>query len=327
MAVLGEGVSDLELGIVAGVFGSDLSPFGVEPYRLEFCSATGRTVRSDAGIAIWVPKPLSLVRRADTVIVLPFRAVRDGELAAELQRAHRSGARIASVCTGAFALAEAGLLDGKRATTHWDSSCRLAEEYPQVEVDPCVLYIDEGDVLTSAGSAAGMDLLLHIVRKDHGAEVANSLARELVVPPHRDGGQAQFVAAPLASTAGDDAFASTLSWLREHVNEPITVEQLAERAAMSPRTFARRFVAATGTTPHRHLLNERVLLAQRLLETTDLAIEEVARRSGFGTAVNMRQHFRAGRKSSPIAYRRTFRAGGSPGASTIADSRRPRTRV
>jgi transcriptional regulator GlxA family with amidase domain len=223
-----------------------------------------------------------------------------------LRAAHRRGARIASLCTGAFVLAHAGLLDGKRATTHWMHAEKLAAMFPQVRVDPAVLYVDEGDVLTSAGTAAGIDLCLHMVRLDHGAEVANVYARRMVVPPHRDGGQAQYVEMPVGRTPDHDGLATTLSWALSNLDQPITVEQMAARANQSPRTFARRFRAVTGTTPLRWLLSQRVAAAQRLLETSDLPVEVVAQRCGFGAAATLRLHFGRTVGISPLAYRRTF---------------------
>jgi transcriptional regulator GlxA family with amidase domain len=213
-----------------------------------------------------------------------------------------------SVCTGAFILAAAGLLDGRAATTHWAHTAELAERYPNIHLDPGVLYVDDGDILTSAGTAAGIDLCLHIVRQDHGAEIANAVARRMVVPPHRDGGQAQFVDQPLPDLPACDPFTETLVWVEANLGEPIAVEDLAARSAMSPRTFARRFRATTGTTPHQWLLRQRVLLAQRLLETTDLTIDVIASRCGLGTATNLRQHFQRLLRTSPNAYRRTFQA-------------------
>ena len=214
-----------------------------------------------------------------------------------------------SLCTGAFTLAAAGLLDGRRATTHWRQADELARLYPNVRLDPGVLYVDDGDILTSAGTAAGIDLCLHVVQQDFGAEVANAVARRMVVPPHRDGGQAQFVDAPLPDLPFAEPFNETLVWIQGHLDQPISVENLAQRSAMSPRTFARRFRATTGTTPHRWVVGQRVLFAQRLLETTELPVELIASRSGFGTATNLRQHFQRLVRTSPHAYRRTFRVG------------------
>jgi transcriptional regulator GlxA family with amidase domain len=213
-----------------------------------------------------------------------------------------------SVCTGAFILAAAGLLDGRPATTHWAHTAELARRYPRVQLDPGVLYVDDGDILTSAGTAAGIDLCLHVVRQDHGAEIANAVARRMVVPPHRDGGQAQFVDRPLPDLPACDPFTETLAWVEQHLDEPISVEDLAARSAMSPRTFARRFRSTTGTTPHQWMLRQRVLLAQRYLEATDHTVELIASRCGLGTATNLRQHFQRLLRTTPNAYRRTFRA-------------------
>lgn len=307
--VLADGFAAFEFGIVCEIFGSDYSDIAPDWYRFVVCAATPSPLWSSSGFSVDVPRGLEALRGAHTVIVPPYSpALRPPPaLVAALIAAHRRGARVVSICTGAFALAVAGLLDGRVATTHWHHAGLLAEMFPAVCVDPNVLYVDGGDVLTSAGAAAGIDLCLHIVRRDFGAEVANTIARDLVVPPHRDGGQAQFVSEPFTGLASSDPFADTLVWVQERLGEPLSVEDLARRAAMSPRTFARRFVTTTGTTPHRWLIRQRVFLAQRLLETTDLAIEEIARRAGFGTATNLRQHFRSEVLASPAAYRRTFR--------------------
>ena len=233
------------------------------------------------------------------------------ELVEDLRTAHDRGARLLSVCTGAFTLAATGLLDGKRATTHWMHAAALAHRFPEIEVDPGVLYVDSGSILTSAGTAAGIDLCLHVVRQDLGAEVANAVARRMVVPPHRDGGQAQFVDAPVPSVEEGDAFNETMAWAAAHLADDLSVQALAARAAMSPRTFARRFTAATGTTPRQWLIAQRVLLAQRLLETTDESIERIAEMCGFGGAAGLRKHFERRVKASPQAYRRTFRRAAS----------------
>ncbi|HVM01622.1 MAG TPA: helix-turn-helix domain-containing protein [Acidimicrobiales bacterium] len=309
-AVVAHGVAPFELAVACEVFGIDRSDL-VDPwYRFVVCAAEPPPIRTSAGFTIDTPHGLDEVRRADTVIV-PAWAPCDRPLPAgvadALRTAHRRGARMLSVCSGAFVLAAAGLLDGRRATTHWMHADRLAERYPSIDVDPKVLYVDEGDVLTSAGTAAGIDLCLHVVRLDHGAEVANAVARRMVVPPHRDGGQAQFVEAPVPDGGGDDSLAATLGWMLEHLDRRVTVDDLARRAHMSPRSFARRFRAATGTTPHQWLLGQRVLLASRLLETTDQPVELVARRCGMGSAASLRAHFSRLVGTSPLAYRRTFR--------------------
>jgi transcriptional regulator GlxA family with amidase domain len=303
---------------LADVVAFDLSTpaqvFGNEPGRYAFtaCGVRAGRVPSTTGFAIDVPRGLDAVAEADTVLVPGLRPPQWPPPAAALdalRAAHARGARVASICTGAFVLAQAGLLDGRRATTHWAHAERLARRYPAVTVDPGVLYVDEGDVLTSAGVAAGIDLCLHLVRRDHGAEVANAVARRIVVAPHRDGGQAQFVEAPLPP-ASDRGLQATRAWAAQRLREPLTVAALARHAACSERTFARRFRAETGTTPLQWLLGQRVLHARRLLEATDLPVEHVADEAGFGTAASLRSHFRRATATTPLAYRRTFR--GSP---------------
>ena len=306
--IVGNGLSPFEFAVACEVFGVDRSDdVGVPWYRFLVCSADPSPIQTATGFSINAPFGLDALRRADTIVVPVSTRCKspDEKLLEALRRAHQRGARILSVCTGAFTLAAAGLLDGRRATTHWMHSDELARCYPKVIVDPGVLYVDDGDIFTSAGTAAGIDLCLHIVRLDYGAEVANRVARRMVVPPHRDGGQAQFVDEPLPECE-NDSLAETLSWVQAHLDEPVSVTDLAARAAMSPRTFARRFRATTGTTPHQWLLRQRVLLAQRLLETTDLPVEIVAGRCGLGTAANLRQHFQRIVHTSPNAYRRTF---------------------
>jgi AraC family transcriptional regulator, transcriptional activator FtrA len=265
-------------------------------------------VTADGGFQIQAEHGLAKLRQSDTVIVLPTE--RPGQVPPEvlvaLRAAHRRGARLVSLCTGAFILAAAGLLNGRRATTHWTECAELARRYPLVSVDPAVLYVDEGDILTSAGTAAGIDLCLHVVRRDYGTEVATQRARQMVVPPQRDGGQAQYIDAPMPEVDSSDLFADTISWLEEHVDQPVHVHDLAARAAMSPRTFARRFLATTGVTPYQWLLRQRVRLAQRLLEVSDLPVEIVAERSGFVTAGNLRKHFSRAVHTSPQSYRRAF---------------------
>ena len=311
--VICHGVAPFEMAVPCEVFGIDRSALGVPWYRHMICAAEEPPVLSSQGFTIDTPYGLDDVVRADTVVVPAWGAAQlDSEppppLLDALRAAHRRGARILSVCSGAFVLAAAGLLDGRRATTHWMHAEELAARYPQIEVDPDVLYVDEGDVMTSAGTAAGIDLCLHVVRLDFGAEIANAVARRMVVPPHREGGQAQFVEAPMTSgEPGSDRFAATLEYMLGHLDEPLSVEAMAEQAAMSPRTFARRFRATTGTTPGQWLVRHRVLLAQRLLETTDDPVELIALRCGFGTAAGLRLHFRRVLDTSPLVYRRTFR--------------------
>jgi transcriptional regulator GlxA family with amidase domain len=310
-ALVPKHVSPFELAVACEVFGFE-RPEIVSPwYRFLVCASEDGPITTNMGFTIHTPYGLADVRKADTVIVpagVGVDAVPPEPMLDALRAAHKRGARILSVCTGAFVLAAAGLLDGRRATTHWMYADLLAERYPDVKVDPKVLYVEDDNVYTSAGTAAGIDLCLHIVRQDHGAEVANKVARRMVVPPHRDGGQAQYVDQPLPTGGGDDLLADVLTWMEEHLDEQLSVEDLARRAAMSPRHFARRFRAVTGTTPHHWLLTQRELYAQRLLERTEQSIEMIASRCGFGTAANLRQHFQRVVGTSPAAYRRTFQA-------------------
>ena len=311
VTLLGPKVSMFELSVACEIFGLDRRELADPWYEHRVASAGGSPHRSPEGVIVEAPYGLDELERADT-IVLPARSflgVPPAEVLDGLRAAHARGARLLSVCTGAFVLAAAGLLDGRRATTHWMWAGELARSYPQINVDAKVLYVDAGDgVFTSAGSAAGIDLMLHVVRLDHGAEVANAVARRLVVPPHRDGGQAQFVDLPMPAPGGDEPLSSVLGWMLEHLDDDLSVEQLARRARTSPRTFARRFRAVTGTTPHQWLLRQRVLRAQQLLETTDEPVERVAQRCGFGSAAGLRQHFGRTMSASPLAYRRAFRA-------------------
>jgi transcriptional regulator GlxA family with amidase domain len=310
-ALLADGASPFEFAVVCEVFGlarpEILDPW---PYELVLCSVDGRPVRTALGFVLDGLRPMSAANDADTIVVPASGSDALGpppdEMISKLQRAYRRGARLLSVCSGAFALAHAGLLDGRRATTHWMYTDQLAQGFPAIKVDPNVLYVDDGQILTSAGTAAGIDLCLHIVRLDHGAEVANAVARRMVVPPHRDGGQAQFVREAVVTECESDQLAATLDWAVEHLDEPLTVELLARRALMSPRTFARRFRDAAGTTPLQWLLRQRILHAQRLLETTDLPVEVIAERCGFGSATVLRTHFRRLVDTSPMSYRRTF---------------------
>ena len=310
-------VAMFELAVACEVFGIDRSEL-VAPqrwYRFVLAGMELGPVETELpGVTIDVQRGLDAIAEADTVVVPASHREwpPPAELLDALRAAHDRGARILSVCTGAFLLAEAGLLDGRRATTHWMHAADLAERYPAVDVDPRVLYVDEGDVLTSAGTAAGVDLCLHVVRQDFGAEVANAVARRMVVPPHRDGGQAQYVDLPVApdgNGSGDgDSLQGVLQWMLEHLHEQVTVDDLAARALMSPRTFARRFRQVTGTTPLHWLLTQRLLFAQRLLETTDESVEAIAWRAGFGSAATLRHHFAREMSTSPVAYRRCFQA-------------------
>ncbi|WP_433258985.1 GlxA family transcriptional regulator [Streptosporangium sp. CA-135522] len=314
-----------ELSIPCTVFGKPQPDLADPWYDLRLCGTGER--RQDGspaefGLALRTRYGLDDLVGADTVIVpsVPDSCVEDGRalppaLITALRRAYDAGSRMVSLCTGAFALAEAGLLDGRRATAHWMHTAQLAERYPKVHVDDSVLYVDDGDVLTSAGLTAGLDLCLHLVRRDLGAHVANQLARRMVVPAHRPGGQAQFIDLSVPTT-DDEGLGSVLEWARERLDQPLTVEDMARQAAMSPRTFYRRLQAATGTTPLQWLLNERLGRAQGLLETTDLPIEKVGELSGLGTANNLRHHFLRQVGVSPSDYRRAFPRG-MPGSSSV----------
>lgn len=306
--VVYDGLTMFEFGVACDVFGdSHVGDLGVEWYELSVCAAT-RSVTVEGGLRLEAGQGLRALARADTVVVPPagpWECVPE-ELLRALRRAHARGARMVSLCTGAFVLAAAGLLDGRCATTHWTECTQLAESYPRVSVDPSVLYVDEGDILTSAGSAASIDLCLHVVRADYGAEIANRLARQLVVAPHRAGGQAQYIEAPVPVGESLDLFADTMAWMREHLREPMSVAELARRSAMSRRTFARRFAASTGTTPYQWLLNQRLQLARELLESSNMPVARVAESSGFATAPNLRKHFARTLRTSPQAYRETF---------------------
>jgi AraC family transcriptional activator FtrA len=309
-----EGMSVFETGIVTEVFGLPRPEFDVPWYELTLCAERPGPVRVIGGASLHTPHGLDDFAAADTVIVPGVSDVRvdpSQELVAALRQAHERGARVMSICSGAFALAAAGLLDGRRATTHWRYAERLRRRYPAVDVDPDVLYVDGGDVLTSAGSAAGLDLCLHVVRRDFGAAIANAVARRLVIQPHRDGGQAQFVEAPVAEDPDDDRVAGSMAWALANLTAAITVETLARRAHMSPRTYLRHFARATGTSPIRWLVNQRVQASLALLETTQAPVEEVARAVGFDTPVTYRHHFGQTMKTSPSAYRRAFQVNGA----------------
>src|SRR3954470_22806301 len=279
------------------------------PYSFELCAVRPGPVPTSTGFSVVADHGLEALERAHTVIVPGYDTIDrppDAAVLDALRAARARGARTVSICTGAFALAHAGLLDGRRATTHWRYAPYLAEWFPAIDVDPDVLYVDEGDVLTSAGVAAGIDLCLHIVRCDHGAEVAAKVARRIVVAPHRDGGQAQFVERPLPAGAGG-SLAATRAWALEQLDRPLDVAALARHACCSERTFARRFRAETGTTPLQWLLSQRVREAERMLERTGLPVEEIATRCGFGTAASLREHFGRVNATTPSGYRRAFR--------------------
>ncbi|WP_406151543.1 GlxA family transcriptional regulator [Streptomyces sp. NBC_01012] len=301
-----DGVTPLDLAIPAQIF----STRPETPYEVTVCGP-GSKVTTTAGFSLVTEGGLDHLRAADTVIVPGYEPggeplVRPSdEVLDVLVQARERGRRVVSICTGAFALAAAGILDGLHATTHWQHIDELEQDFPAVTVDRDVLYVDEGDVLTSAGVCCGIDLCLHLVRRDLGALVANRIARGLVAAPHRDGGQAQYIPAPV-TVAGDTSLSETRGWALCHLDEPLTLRDLARHGGVSPRTFMRRFGAETGTTPLQWLLGARLGKARELLETTTYSVDQVARDCGLGTAANLRLHFRRTLNTTPTAYRRTF---------------------
>src|ERR1700729_1297421 len=323
--VVVHGFLPFEFGTICEVFGLDRTDDGLPPYDFAVVAGEPPPLRAHNDFTIQPSCGLERLEEAD-LIALPAvgddqlsiypvpsgrpRPPREfpGDLLAALHRAVDRGARVLSVCSGAFILGEAGLLDGRRCTTHWRHAEELARRYPRAKVDPDVLYVDDDPVITSAGTAAGIDACLYLVRKEQGSRVANGIARRMVVPPHRDGGQAQYVDQPVAPTCGGGStLRDLLQWLQANLDEPLTVRQLAVRANMSERTLARRFVQDTGTTPQRWLTGQRILLAQQLLEETDETVDYIADRCGFGNAMALRHHFRPGRQTTRHAYRTMFR--------------------
>ncbi|MEU8341310.1 helix-turn-helix domain-containing protein [Spirillospora sp. NPDC048832] len=299
--------STFELGCAADVFGTrrpDLAP----RYTFDVCAEHPGRMTTSAGYDLVVPNGLEKLDEADTVIIpgwLPVREKPSPALAEALRGAHKRGARMASICTGAFALAHTGLLDGRRATTHWARTDDLAAWFPKIQVDANVLYVDNGDVATSAGAGAGIDLCLHLLRTDQGAAYAAHVARSMVMPPHREGGQLQYAAPPHPRQV-DGSLGPLLEWATKNLGQPLTVEALAAQAGVSPRTLARRFTDQLGTSPGQWLLSQRIAAAQHLLETTDLPVETVAQRTGLSSATNLRRRFRRARATTPSAYRRHF---------------------
>ncbi len=308
VAVVVAGVSPFELGVACEGFGVDRTDDGVPRVDFAVASVDGAAVPTSGGMSISTTHRLDVADDADLVIVpaTDGPAVWPPELLDLLRRTVARGARVMSICNGAFALGEAGLLDGRECTTHWRHASRLAGAFPAARVNPNVLYVCDGPVLTSAGSAAGLDLCLHLIRAEHGERIANIVARRMVMPPFRDGGQAQFVDTPIRVREAD-TLAPLLDALSAELDREHTVESMADRAAMSARTFARRFRAETGTTPHVWLTNQRVLHARRMLERDNVPIEIVAQQSGFGTSAMLRHHFTRLVGTSPAGYRRTFR--------------------
>jgi transcriptional regulator GlxA family with amidase domain len=298
-----DGVYPFDLGIPNRVFGA-----AGGRYEVLTCTADGRPVHTNADFSITVEHGPEALRTADTVIIPPFHIPgREAPVTVAQALAFVSpGTRIVSICTGAFVLAAAGLLDGRRATTHWALTDIFREWYPQVALDPDVLFVDEGDVLTSAGAASGIDVCLHLVRKDHGSEIANHVARMCVVPPWRDGGQAQYIERPVPDATANGTSAAR-QWALQNLHMPLTLSELAEQSHMSLRTFARRFNEEVGMSPGRWLIQQRVDRARHLLESTDLAVDEIAAQVGFAGGTSLREHLNAVIGVSPLAYRRTFR--------------------
>ncbi|MEO3978725.1 helix-turn-helix domain-containing protein [Streptomyces sp. CAU 1734] len=318
------GVIPFELGIPHRIFGRSLSAAGEPLYTVTTCTPVPGRVRTDTDFALHVEHGPDTLAEADTVIVPaayePGSVFREGRLPDDLAEVFaliRPGTRLASICTGVFHLAAAGRLDGRPATTHWSWTEHFQRLFPSVRIDPDVLYVDDGDVLTSAGVAAGIDLCIHMVRRDHGSAVANDVARRSVVPPHRDGGQAQYIRRPVPepqiATTG-----TARGWALGRLHEPIQLRDLAEQESMSVRTFTRRFRDEVGVSPGQWLTQQRVERARQLLESTDLPVEQVARDAGFGTAQSMRQHMQTVLGVPPTVYRRTFRTTGNPGRVTAA---------
>jgi transcriptional regulator GlxA family with amidase domain len=306
-----DGVAPFELGVLCEAWGVNRSDEGLPCFDFAVCSPGARPVATTVGFSVQVAHDLSRVAEADLVAIPAVPRDREvpGEVVEALRAAYDRGAQVMSVCTGAFALGAAGLLDGRDCTTHWHYSAELAARFPKARVLPEVLYVDADPVLTSAGTAAGLDACLHLLRKEFGAGIASAIARRMVVPPQRDGGQAQFIQAAVPD-CDVETLGPLLTWMLENLADDLSVNALAARATVSPRTFARRFRAETGTTPHAWVTRQRVLRAEELLEGTDLSIDQVAGEVGFGNAATLRHHFGQVRSISPQRYRRSFRAAG-----------------
>lgn len=320
-----EGVAPFDLGVAAEVFAPARPELEVPWwYSFALCAERPGPLGAVGGFQLVAPHGLEILAAADTVIVpgcSDVHANPSPELISALRSAHANRARIVSICSGAFTLAAAGLLDGREATTHWLHASLLHERFPRVRVNADVLYVDGGDVLTSAGTAAGIDLCLHLIRCDHGAEIANRIARQMVVAAHRDGGQAQFIEAPVPRRIGDDPIAGTVQWALERLGEPLTVGELARRSHLSPRQFSRRFRAATGTSPGGWLLRQRLQASLTLLERSDASIDEIGCLVGLPSAAGFRRHFRDAFGVPPSSYRRNFQSthrSGQPSAAPTA---------
>jgi len=308
VALAYDGLCTFEFGCTVELFALERPELGVPWYDFAVCAAEPGPIRAAGGVTLQAPCDPSLLERADTIVIPGWRDADEeppAALLAQVRAAHARGARLCSICSGVFILAAAGVLDGLRATTHWRYAERLARRYPRIRVLADDLYVDEGQVITSAGSAAGLDMLLHLVRRDYGARVGNLVAQRLVVAPHREGGQAQFLPRPMAHDE-QGRLARLMDWLRSHPAGPHSVASMAERAAMSPRTLQRQFQEATGMGPVEWLVRERVAIAKDLLESPDMALAQVAERAGFGSEESLRHHFRRVASTTPGAYRRAF---------------------
>jgi transcriptional regulator GlxA family with amidase domain len=305
-----EGISPFLLSIPCGIFGEDRSAVGVPHMALRVCGVQAGPLTTSVGFDVVAPHGLEGLAGADTIIVPGWSGLREAPppaLLEALRAAHARGARLVGLCVGAFVLAEAGLLDGRQATTHWLWVSEFVRRYPQVHCNPKVLYVDDGDVLTSAGAAAGIDCCLHLLRTWYGSDVASKVARRMVLPPHRQGSQAQYVEPSLQPRVDGEGLAVVLDWARQNLSQPLGVDALAAQARMSRRTFTRQFRRATGTTVSAWILHERLAMAQRLLETSDKAVELIVSEAGFGSATALRQQFKAVFGVAPSVYRRDFR--------------------
>lgn len=304
-----DGLCTFEFGVAVEIFALPRPEMGRDWYRFAVARVDRGPLRAAGGIRVTVNGGLELLRKADIIVVPGWRGIDapvPAALTTALRAAHKRGARLMSLCSGVTVLAATGLLDGRTATTHWRYVTPLSERFPNVTFTPDVLYVDEGDILTAAGSAAGIDLCLHLVRKAYGVGAANTVARRLVVPPHRDGGQAQFIVAPVARTRESDRLAPLFDWIRANLAADLSIAKLARRARMSPRTLQRRVEQATGQSIGRWILTERLRAAQQRLEQPGRSLDEIAEVCGFGTLANMRHHFRQQLKTSPSGFRRQF---------------------
>jgi AraC family transcriptional activator FtrA len=302
-----------EFGCTVELFALERPELGVDWYQFAVCAVEPGPIRAAGGITFQAPYAPELLAQADTIVIPGWRDADEAPppaLLALLRAAHARGARLCSICSGVFVLAAAGVLDGQRATTHWRYAEKLAQRYPRIRVEPDHLYVDNGQVITAAGSAAGIDMLLHVVRRDYGARIGNLVAQRLVVAPHREGGQAQFLPRPLAPD-GQGRLSKLMDWLRRHPALPHTVASMAERAAMSPRTLQRQFRDATGLGPVDWLIRERIALVKDLLETSEASPARIAERTGFGSEESLRHHFRRLAATTPGAYRKRFSSAGS----------------